>query len=56
VAQGKNPFSGKLEQFVSEDIWVDPTAELEGTKLRVFIDPNRPERHLVDIERFQAAT
>jgi len=56
VAQGKNPFTGKLEQFVSEEIWVDPTAELEGTKLRVFIDPSQPERHLVDIERFQAAT
>lgn len=51
-AQGKNPFNGKLEQFPSEAIWVDPTTELQGTKLKVFIDPNKPSRHSVDVERF----
>jgi hypothetical protein len=52
VAQGKNPFTGKLEQFRSESIWVDPTAELQGTKMKVFIDPNKPSRHSVDVERY----
>jgi len=52
TAQGKNPFTGKLEQFISEAIWVDPTQELEGTKMRVYLDPNKPDRHSVDVERF----
>lgn len=51
VAQGKNPFSGKLEQFLSDPIWVDPTDELAGKKLKVFIDPNKPSRYSVDIDR-----
>ena len=52
VAQGKNPFSGKLEQFLSEAIWVDPTEELRGSKLRVYLDPNRPDIHSVDVDRY----
>ena len=50
--QGKNPFTGKLQQFPSEALWVDPTSELQGTKLKVFIDPSKPSRNLVDVDRF----
>ncbi len=50
VAQGKNPFNGKLEQFLSDAIWVDPTELMGNRKLRVFIDPNKPSRYSVDID------
>ena len=50
VAQGKNPFTGKLEQYLSEAIWVDPTQFMNDKKLRVLIDPNKPSRHMLDID------
>lgn len=50
VAQGKNPFTGKLEQYLSESIWVDPTEYMSGRKLRVLVDPNKPSRHMLDID------
>lgn len=50
VAQGKNPFTGKLEQYLSESIWVDPTEYMFDRKLRVLVDPNKPSRHMLDID------
>lgn len=50
VAQGKNPFTGKIEQYLSEPIWVDPTEYIGNRKLRVFVDPNKPSRHMLDIQ------
>ncbi|MEH6715123.1 DUF3592 domain-containing protein [Parasphingorhabdus flavimaris] len=50
VAQGKNPFTGKLEQYLSDSIWVDPTEYMANRKLRVLVDPNKPSRHMLDID------
>ncbi len=50
VAQGKNPFTGKLEQYLSGAIWVDPTEYMAGRKLRVLIDPNKPSHHMLDTD------
>ena len=51
AAQARDPRSGKLRRFDSEPIWVDPTDQLQGRKVRVLIDPARPEAYLVDLRR-----
>ncbi|MBB4007215.1 DUF3592 domain-containing protein [Allorhizobium taibaishanense] len=49
VAQGPDPQTGQLQRYQSEPIWVDPTAQLEGRKLKVLVDPQKPARHFVDL-------
>lgn len=49
VAQAKDPATGRLQRFESEAIWVDPTEQLAGRKLRVLIDPANPLRYHVDL-------
>lgn len=50
LAQGKNPFTGKLEQYLSKAVWIDPTEYLPDRKLRVLVDPNNSSRHMLDVE------
>jgi Protein of unknown function (DUF3592) len=54
VTQAKNPFSGKLEQYRSDNLWIDPTSELTGRKIPVRIDPNTPGLYFVDLSGFDA--
>ena len=54
VCQATHPATGKLQSFKSEAIWVDPSAQLAGKELRVFVDPARPKRHLVDLSPYFA--
>jgi hypothetical protein len=49
AAQGIDPKTGRIRRYESGAIWVDPTAELEGRKLRVLIDPKNSERYIVDL-------
>ncbi|MES5100913.1 DUF3592 domain-containing protein [Agrobacterium sp. BA1120] len=49
VAQGTDPQTGRIRRYESGAIWVDPTAQLEGRKLRVLIDPKKPDRHMIDL-------
>ena len=49
VCQATHPATGKLHSFRSEPVWVDPSAQLAGREVRVFVDPARPKRHLVDL-------
>lgn len=49
VAQTTDPKTGRLRRFESEEIWVDPTQQLTGRKLRVLLDPADPRRYHVDL-------
>nr|WP_081359048.1 MULTISPECIES: DUF3592 domain-containing protein [Rhizobium/Agrobacterium group] len=49
VAQGPDPVNGTLRRYQSGPIWVDPSAQLQGRKLRVLVDPSKPERHMIDL-------
>lgn len=49
VAQGPDPQTGQLQRYQSEPIWVDPTVQLEGGKLKVLVDPQNPKRHYIDL-------
>jgi hypothetical protein len=47
--EATHPATGELETFRSDAVWTDPTGQLAGRALRVFIDPARPKRHFVDL-------
>ncbi|ROT93470.1 DUF3592 domain-containing protein [Altererythrobacter sp. FM1] len=49
VAQATDPATGRLRRFESEAIWVDPTTQLTGRKIRVLLDPSNPQRYHVDL-------
>jgi hypothetical protein len=52
VCQATHPADGKVHSFTSEAIWVNPNAQLDGKEVRVFVDPARPDRHLVDLSPY----
>ncbi|GAA4045767.1 DUF3592 domain-containing protein [Parerythrobacter jejuensis] len=52
LAQGTNPFTGQLESYESEAIWLDLTAELSGSDVPVLINPNKPRQHFVDLREW----
>jgi hypothetical protein len=54
VCQATHPATGKLQSFTSEAIWTEPSAQLAGKEVRVFVDPARPRRHLVDLAPYFA--
>lgn len=49
TCQATHPATGKLETFRSDTVWTDPTEQVAGRSLRVFVDPARPKRHFVDL-------
>lgn len=49
VAQANAPDTGLLRRFESEALSVDPTARLEGGKVRVLIDPDGGDDYLIDL-------
>lgn len=49
LCQATHPADGKVHSFTSESVWVDPSGQLAGKEVRVFVDPARPGRHLVDL-------
>ncbi|HEY6814851.1 MAG TPA: DUF3592 domain-containing protein [Croceibacterium sp.] len=52
VCQATHPATGAMQSFKSEAIWVDPDSRLSGRDLRVFVDPARPKRHLIDLSPY----
>jgi len=55
VSQALDPATGKLRRFESEAIWVDPTEQLAGRKLRVLLDPADPRHYHVDLSNIMCA-
>lgn len=52
VAQAKHPATGKLQQFKSEMLWVDPSEQVKGRTVKVLLDPNKPKQHYIDLSEF----
>ncbi|WNO07766.1 DUF3592 domain-containing protein [Teredinibacter sp. KSP-S5-2] len=48
-AQWKNPTTGKLHVFSSENIWFDPTDHIHTDDISVLIDKGNPKKHYIDI-------
>lgn len=55
VAQATHPATGKLQQFKSEMLWVDPSDQMDGRSVKVLINPNKPKQHYVDLSEFIGA-
>ncbi|NMW32866.1 DUF3592 domain-containing protein [Altererythrobacter sp. RZ02] len=55
VAQATHPATGKLQQFKSEMLWIDPSEQMEGQSVRVLVNPNKPKQHYVDLSEFIGA-
>lgn len=51
-ASGLHPATDRKEHFVSEQIWLDLTEELEGKKVRVLVNPSSARVHFVDLRRY----
>ncbi|WHA41735.1 DUF3592 domain-containing protein [Agrobacterium larrymoorei] len=49
AAQAKDPTTGQLRRYESHTIWVDPSAQLEGRKVKVMVDPAKPSRYAMDL-------
>jgi hypothetical protein len=49
VTQWQNPTTSELHVFRSDDIWLDPTAYINGQRIIVFVDDNNPKRYYVDL-------
>jgi hypothetical protein len=48
-AQWTNPATGKLCQFMSDNLWTDPSAHMTSRTIRVLIDPNNVKRYWMDL-------
>lgn len=48
-APAKNPESGHLHVFNSENLWFDPTQHVTTKQLRVLLDPNDATRYHIDV-------
>jgi len=51
VCQATHPADGKMHSFNSEAVWINPSG-LAGKEVRVFVDPARPARYLVDLSPY----
>ena len=49
VTQWKNPASGDLHLFQSEDLWFDPSAHIPYRPLIVYLDPENPKKYYMDV-------
>jgi hypothetical protein len=52
ITQAKNPISGRQDQYRSGYLKDDPTAELTGKSIPVFIDPRNSDSYYVDLRDF----
>lgn len=49
MAQWRNPSTGQIHVFHSQNLWYDPSAYIERTQLTVYLDPARPKRYYMDV-------
>ncbi|MFL6652603.1 MAG: DUF3592 domain-containing protein [Sulfurifustaceae bacterium] len=49
VSQWKNPNTGELHLFESENLWFDPTAHLAARRITVYLDRLNPKRYYMDV-------
>ena len=51
VCQWVNPETNQTHQFRSHPLFSDPSGALAGKKVGVLIDPGKPKRYFVDLDR-----
>lgn len=49
LAQWRNPATGKIHVFHSQNLWYDPSAYIERSQLTVYLDPAKPKRYYMDV-------
>jgi hypothetical protein len=49
-AQWTDPATGQSCQFLSDNLWIDPSAELTSRTIRVLIDPRDAKRYWMDLD------
>jgi hypothetical protein len=49
TAQWVDPATSRVRVFQSHNVWFDPTAYVKDRKLKVFVDPNDPDKYYVDL-------
>jgi len=49
VTQWQDPRTREIHVFTSEDLWFNPTDFLTGKEILVFIEPDKPQRHYMDL-------
>lgn len=49
VAEWKNPETGQVHVFNSENLWFDPTSYVTAKQVQVLLDPQSAKRYHVDI-------
>jgi hypothetical protein len=47
--QWLNPANNLLYVFLSDDVWINPTAFITDKKVKVYINPANPKRYTVDL-------
>lgn len=48
-AQWTDPATGRLCQFMSDDLWDDPSSKITNHTIRVLVDPNNMKRYWMDL-------
>jgi hypothetical protein len=48
-AQWTDPATGQFCQFMSDDIWDDPSSQITNHTIRVLVDPNNMKRYWMDL-------
>jgi hypothetical protein len=49
TAQWQNPRTAEIHIFTSENIWFDPSEHIGRDQVTVYVDPDKPKRHYMDI-------
>jgi hypothetical protein len=48
-AQWRNPATGEIHVFRSENLWFDPSPYLKGNAIRVLMERGNPRRYHLDL-------
>ena len=48
-AQWTDPATGQLCQFMSDDLWTDPSSQITNHTIRVLVDPKNMKRYWMDL-------
>lgn len=56
LTRWQNPGTGKLHEFRSGNLWFDPTSQVAGRRIKVFIERNNPAKYFVDLSFLREST
>ena len=56
VTKWRNPVSGEILYFRSNNVWDDPTTHVKNRSITVIVDPNNFSRYVVDLSLLSERT